>query len=440
MKKLFCSVSLIFIIWNLSAQKNDSLKSTQEEIIKTGWNFGAVPAIAYDSDIGFKYGGVVNFYHYGDGSTYPKYLHSVYLEWSRTTNVSGINQFIYDSEYLIPGIRVTGEASLLTEKALDFYGFNGYKAYYDAAYEDDESNDYISRMYYRHERMLTRLKLDLQGKIREQKIRWLGGLVHYGIKIDSVDIENLNEGLDEAELLPDTSLLYNQFVNYGIIPEKQADGGNTNFLKLGLVYDTRDNEPNPMQGIWTEMLFLAAPAFLGNDYSFTRLAITHRQYFTLIPKDLNLAYRVSYQGKLSGEMPFYMLPFVYNSDITRDGLGGAKTIRGVLRNRVVGEDFLYHNLELRWKFFRTLIMKQNFYFALNTFLDGGVVINNYDFNTNQAPANFFEKQDSEGYHLSYGAGLHIAMNQNFVVACNYGRAFDPRDGNSGLYIGLNFLF
>ena len=103
-------------------------RSKDKEKIKKGWTFGALPAIAYESDIGFQYGGVVNFYNYGDGSTYPKYMHSIYLEWSRTTKGSGINQFTYDSEYLIPGIRVTAEASLLTEKALDFYGFNGYES------------------------------------------------------------------------------------------------------------------------------------------------------------------------------------------------------------------------------------------------------------------------------------------------------------------------
>jgi hypothetical protein len=32
------------------------------------------------------------------------------------------------------------------------------------------------------------------------------------------------------------------------------------------------------------------------------------------------------------------------------------------------------------------------------------------------------------------------MNQNFIVAIDYGKALDKRDGTSGIYIGLNFLF
>jgi hypothetical protein len=32
------------------------------------------------------------------------------------------------------------------------------------------------------------------------------------------------------------------------------------------------------------------------------------------------------------------------------------------------------------------------------------------------------------------------MNQNFIIAVDYGIAADERDGDSGLYIGLNYLF
>ena len=34
---------------------------------------------------------------------------------------------------------------------------------------------------------------------------------------------------------------------------------------------------------------------------------------------------------------------------TNEGLGGVKTLRGVLRNRVIGDAFFMGNIELRWK-------------------------------------------------------------------------------------------
>jgi len=52
----------------------------------------------------------------------------------------------------------------------------------------------------------------------------------------------------------------------------------------------------------------------------------------------------------------------------------------------------------------------------------------------------FFPDDPEKLHLGAGGGLHIAWNRNFIVAVDYGRALDKRDGVSGLYIGLDFLF
>jgi outer membrane protein assembly factor BamA len=443
---LFSAFLLTAILPVLAQAQTDSIQSTKKaDKIKKGWNFGGVPVIAYDSDIGFKYGAVVNVFNYGDGTRYPKYDHSLYFEWSRTTKGSGINQFIYDSERLIPGIRLSVEASLLTEQSLDFFGFNGYESYYNPDLEDEDSDNYLSRMYYNMDRKLTRLRADFQGKITGPKFRWLAGIEYSNAKMNTVDIEKLNKGKDDDELLPDTALLYDNYVAWGIIPEDQAKGGKVTLLKAGLVYDTRDIEANPMRGIWTEVQLLVAPAFMGSiDNSFTKLAITHRQYFTLAPQVLNFAYRLSYQTKLGGEMPYYTLPFVYNTapNYTRDGVGGSKTVRGVMRNRVVGEGVLFGNLELRWKFLRTTLFNQNVYLALSGFLDGGMVTKKHDFDKAGVPADqlYMVENADEKLHLGAGAGFHFVMNQNFVIAVDYGRALDPGDGESGLYIGLNFLY
>ncbi len=442
MKQIALLTTAILLLLNLTAFTQE--ETNAKEKIKTGWTFGAVPAVAYDTDVGFKYGGLVNFYDYGDGKTYPKYLHSIYIEWSRTTKGSGINQFTYDSEYLIPGIRVSAEASLLTEQALDFYGFNGYQSLYDSRFENDEDPIYISRMYYKLDRKLIRIKSDFQGKIIENKLRWLAGVAFNNNKMATVDIDKLNEGKKD-NLLPDIALLYDRYVDWGVIPQDQAKGGKTTLIKVGAIYDTRDNEPNPMKGIWTEMQFLLAPSFLGNgDYAYTRIALTHRQYFTLYPKILSFVYRISYQGKLSGNMPYYMLPFVYNTapSLTRDGLGGSKTVRGILRNRVVGEDYIYGNLELRWKFLRTTLFNQNIYLALNGFLDGGIVTKDFEFDKSGVPADELNllQADDESLHLGTGGGFRIALNENFIVALDYGLALKKDDGKKGIYIALNYLF
>ena len=130
MKKFILLISALFILTGLFAQEEDD-DDKKEEKVKTGFSMGGVPVVAYDADTGFKYGGLVNFYHYGDGSNYPNYDHSLYLEWSRTTKGSGINQLTYDALTLIPKTRVTLDVAYLTEQALNFYGFNGYQADYN---------------------------------------------------------------------------------------------------------------------------------------------------------------------------------------------------------------------------------------------------------------------------------------------------------------------
>jgi len=168
---------------------------------------------------------------------------------------------------------------------------------------------------------------------------------------------------------------------------------------------------------------------------------------------MNFAYRVSYQGKLLGDMPSYMLPFVFNSppNYTRDGVGGAKTVRGVLRNRIAGDGVVYANTELRWKFAHFTLLKQNFYLALSTFLEGGMVVQKYDFpepaftdiaiNGKDYTYDDFFSGNNESLHLGYGGGFHIAWNENTIVTVDYGLTFRPDDdGTKALYIGLGFLY
>ena len=116
---------ILLISSSVIAQEKEGTTDQREENVKTGFSLGGVPVVAYDSDIGFKYGALVNLYWYGDGSRYPMYDHSVYVEWSRTTKGNGINQITYDSDRLIPGIRSFFDFIYMTDKALDFYGFNG---------------------------------------------------------------------------------------------------------------------------------------------------------------------------------------------------------------------------------------------------------------------------------------------------------------------------
>ena len=80
MKNLLCTIALLLFVGNAWASeggvlggntKQDSAAPSKKEIVKTGYNFGPLPAVAFDADKGFQLGALLNIFDFGDGSTYP---------------------------------------------------------------------------------------------------------------------------------------------------------------------------------------------------------------------------------------------------------------------------------------------------------------------------------------------------------------------------------
>jgi len=434
----------------MASSPGDTIDSIQKpRNYKKGWKPFPFPVLGYNTDIGFQYGLALDLPYYGDGSTFPKYFHSFYLEASFTTKGGNIFQFFYDSDKLIKNIRVTADVSYLTEKALDFYGFNGYQAVYNHSWEEDKDTaDYVTRVFYRHERKLFKFALSFQGKFFAENLRWFAGATVLKIDAGSVDIAKLNKGQKEDNKLPDTAGLYDNYVSWGILSDKESHGGMNNFLKLGLLWDSRDNEANPMHGIWSEIDFVIAPKFLGDgNYGFVKLAVIHRHYITIVKKKLSFVYRLAYQGTIAGTVPFYVQPIMINSwekTTTIDGLGGSRNLRGILRNRVVGDGVVYANAELRWKIFDFNLFRQPCYFAANAFSDAGMVVQKIPINKNGIPASVDQSEyfssGNDYPHLSFGGGLKIAYNENTILAVDLGYTPDKQNGDLGIYVGFGFLF
>ncbi len=87
--------------------------------------------------------------------------------------------------------------------------------------------------------------------------------------------------------------------------------------------------------------------------------------------------------------------------------------------------------------------------SINTFSDAIVVTKEFEFNTDLVTESYGNslEQNLSGldysdnlFHFTYGLGIYIGMNDNFVISTNYGRAVSSQDGESGLYIGLDFIF
>ncbi len=427
--------------------------SVMAQEAKTGWNFGALPAVTFSTDQGFQYGALVNLFDYGDGSIYPDYFHRIYVEASTFTKGSSILRVMYDSDYLIKGIRYAVDLSYMPDFAYDFYGFNGFASVYNKAWVDDEMNpDYRSRLFYAMQRHLFRFKNDFIGNIGENNWHWNAGLSIQNFKVKDLDVSKFNKGKDPEDpkyLDPDEPTLYEYYKNSGLISADEADGGWITGIKGGISYDSRDQRACPMNGIWAETGIEVVPEFLGAESSFGKFYLTWRQYFTLKENDLSFAYRLGFQQTLFGEVPFYYQGQVIVSELRgalSEGLGGSKTIRGLLRNRVVGDGFAYGNAELRWKMLRFKFINQNWYLGTNYFFDAGMVTSLIDVDVTDLE-DYLEGNADDYYiggkdklHMAAGLGLKVVMNENFIISADIGKALKEQDGSMEFYIGLNYLF
>ncbi|MBQ2126707.1 MAG: BamA/TamA family outer membrane protein [Bacteroidaceae bacterium] len=459
---------------SLFAQKAENVTAdtlnVKKDIVKKGFNFGPLPAVAFDADKGLQLGALVNIFDFGDGSEYPNTRQKLYLEASFFTKGSQLFVINYDNKFLIPGIRWAATANLTNDKAMDFYGFNGYVAHYDydkiAAGKNNE-NDFIYSPKYRFNRLNFNFKTDFTGNIWNNKFFWEAGYhfnyVNAGYKKNNhaLNLDKINKGKEENKKFPvDEPTVFDLYRQWGIISDDEAWGGISSALRFGLLYDTRDKENAPSKGIWAEAHATLAPSWLGTSHPYYRYSATFRHYVPIVSNDiLTFAYRLNYEGAFGNSTPYYMLPFIttMGSTYDREGMGGYRTVRGMQRNRVQGLDMASYNIELRWRFVRFALWKQNIAFGLNVFSDGAMVTRNYDmtFRGEEKDHDEYKKYmelsgtTTDRPHITVGAGLRFIMNQNFIVAFEYGLPVskfsnDPviknQDGNGAFYINTGFLF
>ncbi len=456
MKKALLSFVFILSLIAAPAIAQEDLVAENDSTSKNkkGWNFGGLPVVSYDSDLGFQYGVLASIYHYGDGSRYPEFDHNFYVEASRYTKGSGIFRFAYESDRLIKNIRLFFDISYMPDDAYDFLGFNGYEAVYNDGWTNQDNSNYRTTAFYKMSRKMFRTRADLHGKLSVKNLYWTAGFEYYNLKIASADIDKYNKGKDEADLLPSIDSmpgLYERYQSWDLIDSKDATGGNVFGIKAGLMYDSRNTRAHPTKGIWSDIGVFYAPSFV-NDYDkgYLKLYATHRQYLGIIKDRLTFAYRLGFQSSLGQKGPWYTDQFLITSPLrgaSSEGLGGGKTLRGIIRNRIVGDGLAYGNFELRWKVIFFKFIGQNFYIGLNGFMDAGQVVKFIptEDEVNAINGVGYDREDyfnlgAESLHISYGGGLRIAMNENFIIAADYGRAASEKDGTSGFYIGLNYLF
>ena len=492
MKRYLVLIFATLFAISLQAVKKEKVQETDSlgRKIKKGWNFGALPSVAFDADLGFQGGALANIYYYGDGSQYPEYIHSIYAEAAYTTKNYGIFRVNYDSKYLIPKHRLTLDATYQPDAMCDFYGYNGYQSVYDQDFhkwKKDQSkmgdvSQYQSRAFYKYKRDIFRFAADMEGTIWEN-IKWNAGVGVLGYMIDECDIDMLNGKkeydpniplADQKAMNDQVEGLYEKYEKWGLINQNEARGGWHPYLRAGVTYDSRDQRTCPTKGIYADAFLTYTAAFNAKygqqaaaGYNHLQFNFNFRHYVPVYRDRVTFAYRLGTQNNVAGKSPFYMNTYLNTLFIQRvmyEGLGGANSLRGIMRNRILANGFAYVNVELRAKVAKFDIGRQHFYIGLAPFFDLGLITQPYDLDFEAVKAAYAVDKDplkrglgdyfvldKEGNldnslvympHMATGVGLKVAMNENFVLSVDWAMALNKQDNAkwANFYIKMGYLF
>lgn len=350
-----------------------------------GLSFYALPGASYKSGQGFEYGVRAYIIQYGDGTFHP-YQWNLTLHASKTTTNTA-NFFLFWDRPGIFGRNTRMDVFAQFERYLseDYYGL-GNSVRYKPGFAEQTSAYYLDDKYYQYHHEWTALLVNYQFPVIKETIRGLAGIGFYHNSIIKYAAPN--------KLVEDSP--------FGL------SGGNTNYIRGGMIYDTRDEETVTTRGAWTDLLVEIATPLLKSDYSYSRITFTDRRYFSLHPRFV-YAQRLFYET-MPGDPPFYEMAILGNSFRRRDGLGGAYSLRGVPRDLFVGKDKFIANLELRCEVTKKTILKQPLTFYVHFFTDAGKVWLKHD------------QKSFDHLHATQGIGFHVRWKKDVVASLDIGRS------------------
>lgn len=435
--KLFHTLLLFFPFLGV-AQELEEYKPER----KSRYAFGVIPALAFDSDLGLKYGAVFNFFDYGENNLPPHYQQYLFVKLTNTTKGTLNLQALLESETPINKAKVLAEASYLVDRKLDFFGFNGTETVYSAEFTEPENAGFKNNFFYAHHRNFLRLRFDVQKYLAGSRLRLLTGFTfnHFNISPAREERKDNNDNPYSDGFQHPT--LFEYYNNWGIIQPEETSGGNISLVSLGLIYDSRNAPCYCTDGKWLDAVFNYSPGFL-SDAGFSKVILTYRQHTSFLNDKITFSFRVSGQQKLSGNIPFYFLPTFYDSRLSNDGVGGAFNLRGALRNRIAANGFITGNFELKTRALDFRLLKMHFETSISGFYDNAYITQPYTINFEDIPEEekpvYFNPGKQKVQH-TFGPGIYLVFNHNNVVTVNYGIPINKQLGAGGLYIGSSLLF
>jgi outer membrane protein insertion porin family len=205
----------------------------------------------------------------------------------------------------------------------------------------------FSRRIFREPRSLARVLGS--GAVIGQQFNFIeqrtGARINYGIPLDEDRTKKILFGYrNERASLQKTDITTGTSVP--VIIDQLRSQGRISAISAGFLRDRRDLQLDPSNGGREQIILEQAFSLLGGTQTFTKLDIDVRRYFPLIKAQkvgdlakLVVANRLVI-GQSFGQLPPFEQYFI----------GGTDTVRGYNIDRQFGDNQIYNNFELRYRF------------------------------------------------------------------------------------------
>lgn len=394
------------------ANADDSEEDDESNKISEPKNdFGAVPLVGGDSDIGFGGGELSSFTRLAPGRTpYVWHLESGALITFRPGG--GGVQIPYQDYYLqlvIPQLfgdemRLEVRPSYTRETTQRYYGIGNASVAPDASGAAPSEQFEYGRM---HPTLLVRARLNLAPGLFLQ----VGNSFTYN-RLDIPAQTKLAQDLADPKLA--------KF--FGPTTQHAVD-----FFEYALIVDTRNNETNPRRGVFHQFKLRLSPGGSGIFlYRYAQTDLILRFY--LNPSRGRFTFGVRLVGDAQfGDPPFYELARYEDTF----ALGGANGVRGVPAQRYYGRVKTFGNFETRFDIARLEIFGKRCTLDAAVFADVGRVWSDWSADP---------VLDGSGLGLKYGlgGGLRLQQGKAFVVRGDI--AWSPDARPIGGYFTAGHIF
>jgi hypothetical protein len=400
--------TLPFAISDEKKLSPEDLQNKKEGAYVTG-----APDLSSDPVNGFGYGGEGSVFFNGKRSdpffAYTPYRARLDLLLFNTTRsqreffLKLDVPFIFDTKWRLrleggyesnPNLLYFGETEN-SLKGLSYYphGDSSAAAITDANYEKYESElSEVNRYYNTYFKKEGVLNVSVERSYLEGKLRFLVGYEAAYVKFTT---------------FPGHSLLKQEYDAQRVLGLKE---GLVQIAQLGLIYDTRDLETDPNNGVFAELTNELSLKQFGSLYEFNKTFVHFNLYRKILPKVFGkciLAARFAF-GYTALNAPFFEYQDQWSSEGSIEGLGGPNTLRGFKQSRFLARAMNFNNLEIRCRFAQVNILKQHLAFSAVPFADVGGVWDDLS-----------RLDHTENLRVSEGLGLRIAWNVNTILRFDY---------------------